>query len=188
MNEDIIQGEFKDWKLKEKEKFDAPIIAEMHFENGISMATQFNRLILNDKSTDQSNSHIVEIAKRLLKTYQINPNFKLDALGINFVGIFKNRKPDTLIKEKFISPLPLPQKADIKTGELKISYEYKGCDFNIHILADGENEYKIPGLLTKANYHIDLSNNNNTNKSLGFIDSFQEKLEYFKTNFHALIE
>jgi len=156
-NNDIVSPDFKT-----KNVICTPPVAQVVYEEGISIVAEFERLQFIDTITERipESSPIPDIAARYIK---ILPHVRYTACGINFAGHFPFKDKETarsFISEKFIKPGPwLPQKENTDIG-VTFTYSIGNTKKTVSLKPgeiQGPDGAMFPGILVNANYHLDIT-------------------------------
>ena len=137
-------------------------VAQVVYEEGISIVAEFERLQFIDTSSERipENSPIPQIAARYIETL---PHVRYTAAGINFSGhyLFKDKdSARSFLSGKFIKEGPWLQQEKAADIGLRFIYAFENQKKTISLepgeIVRSENE-KLPVILVNANYHFDAS-------------------------------
>lgn len=176
--------------LKTKNAICTPPVAQVVYEEGISIVADFARLQFIDTILERipENSPIPGITVRYIQTL---PHVRYTSCGINFAGHFlfsDIESARSFISEKFIKPGPwLPQNEATDIG-VTFTYSIENTKKTVS-LKPGEIQKSdgtvFSGILVNANYHLDITEGDL--KSLkSFISGWQTWFGHFKQFFEVI--
>jgi len=133
------------------------------YENGIVFNVDGNKLQVTDNHIKNAKNAIV--ADLANKYIQKLPHVSYKAVGINFNGFVVCKNAESLILEKFLRPGSGNfNKTQPSTLGLRFLYKLPRTKLSLNCDAGkikrNESDEDIEGLLVKANYHMDLSEEN----------------------------
>ncbi len=147
-----------------KDVYCTPPIAQVSFQEGISIIAEFERLQFIEHVSERipHNSQIPEIANRYIS---ILPHVRYTAVGINFIGHYlweNTNEARSFILDKFIKEGAWLGDQLTDVG-LKFVYLFEKTKCTISLesaeIIKTENG-KAPVILINANYNLDAKNNN----------------------------
>ena len=178
-NNDIVSTDFKT-----KNVICTPPVAQVVYEEGISIVADFERLQFIDTILERipESSPIPGIAVRYIKTL---PHVRYTACGINFAGYFlfpEKNSARSFISEKFIKPGPWLSQSEATDIGVTFTYSIENTKKTVSLKSgeiiqpDGE---RPPGILVNANYHLDIPEGN-LEPINSFIANWQSSFSHFK--------
>lgn len=167
LNPDFLKNnKIIDASFTPKDIICTPPIAQVSFDEGISIKAEFERLQFIDPVSERIpySSQIPEIATRYISTL---PHVRYTAAGINFIGHYlweDIRSASSFISDKFIKNGPWLSLGDGLTNiGLKFVYLFDKIKCTISMESAEmirEENKKIPVILINANYNLDVKDNN----------------------------
>ncbi|MBM4055945.1 MAG: hypothetical protein FJ264_15035 [Planctomycetes bacterium] len=167
LNPDFLKiNKIVDSNYKVKDFICTPPVAQVSFDEGISIITEFERLqfIDNIQKRIPCDSQIPKVAVKYIETL---PHVNYIAAGINFVGHYQfedNTLANSFITGKFIKEGSWLSQGDGSTyvclkfiysfGKIKCTISIDSAEIN---KADGE---IVPVIVVHANYNLDVKGNN----------------------------
>lgn len=148
------------WSLGE-DCFSTPPLAQVKYENGISLLCEQSKLQVVDSGTivDPATSPVDAIAVKYLRTL---PHVRYTGLGVNFKAIIPCDQPGNALMERFLKPGPWSEPSQrLKDIGLRLVYAIDQGRLRLSLdggevrAADGENKV-MTAILAGANFHHDL--------------------------------
>ena len=156
-NNDIVSTDFKT-----KNVICTPPVAQVVYEEGISIVAEFERLQFIDTILERipESTPIPGIAARYIETL---PHVRYTACGINFAGHFLFKDKDSarsFISEKFIKPGPWLLQNEATDIGVTFTYSIGNTKRAVSLKPgeiQGPDGVMFPGILVNANYHLDIT-------------------------------
>jgi len=167
LNPDFLKNnKIVDASFTPKDVYCTPPIAQVSFDEGISIIAEFERLQFIDHVSERI-PHKSQIAEIATKYISVLPHVRYTAAGINFIGhyLWENTNiASSFISNKFIREGPGLSAGDGLTNiGLKFVYLFGKIKCTISIESTEmirEENKKIPVILINANYNLDVKDNN----------------------------